>query len=86
MSDLEIDANGDLIPTMLSWSQLSDQILRPPQRRPAAVSPRLYVHLKSRSYPEPFRYIASWTEVRRLSAIPAVPWVSIGEALDAQRR
>lgn len=57
--------------------------------RPQYLAPRqLYAVLAGRTYPSPFRYLASWSESRRQSALQPVPpdlWQSLAASLDAQR-
>lgn len=87
MSDLKLDSNGDVIPTELNWRALAERLHRPPVRHPILLSRQLYAALKGRQYPEPFRYLASWAEARRMTALPPVTgsWQEVFDALDVQR-
>lgn len=60
----------------------------PPKPRPDPISPRAYALLKGRTYPEPLRYLASWSLVRHYASFPpATPemWAEVFASLDAQR-
>lgn len=76
--DAELDANGDLLSTELNWQRLAERMLRPPRRRPMLVSRELYAVFKGRTYPYPFRYLASWVEACLSGYHPSRPPVVPG--------